>query len=207
MDVDQQGQPPAGFHFSNNQIKAINTLYGLCMGIVADGKINEREVLFLDTWLKDNQAYLNVFPLNVVADRVNGILADGVITQDECEDLYQILGKLLGGTLEETGVAGGLSTALPADPVDNIEFSGRKFCFTGAFVYGSRDKCEAAVKAQGGMPTKNVTKDLGYLVIGALASRDWVASSHGRKIEKALYFKDQGVPMLIITEEDWVRFV
>lgn len=55
--------------------------------------------------------------------------------------------------------------------------------------------------------SKNVTKKVNYLVIGELASRDWVASSHGRKIEKALVFKEKGVPVMMLSEKDWVGFV
>ena len=44
-------------------------------------------------------------------------------------------------------------------------------------------------------------------MIGELASRDWVASSHERKIEKALLYKQQGVPMFILSEEEWVKYV
>jgi len=59
----------------------VNTLYGLCMGVVADGVVQDDEVLFLDTWLKENEAFLSSYPLNVVHDRIARILSDGIITQ------------------------------------------------------------------------------------------------------------------------------
>lgn len=206
--LNEHGQPiSSGLRWADNEIKAVNTLYGLCMGILADGKVDDREVLFLDTWLKDHQAFLGAYPLNVVAARVADILADGVISQDECHDLYEMLGKLVGGTVEETGTAGGQATGLPLDNISGIDFFDKSFCFTGQFIFGTRAKCEQAVMDLGGRSSSNITKRLDYLVIGELASRDWVTTGHGRKIEKALHYKAQGVPMFIVGEQDWTRFV
>ncbi|EOK6384613.1 NAD-dependent DNA ligase, partial [Escherichia coli] len=41
-----------------------------------------------------------------------------------------------------------------------------------------------------------------FLVIGTLSSRDWKFSSHGRKIEKAISYRDDnGAKLKIISEE------
>ena len=206
--LDADGQPRnVGFNLVNNELKAVNTLYGLCMGVVADGVVDDDEVLFLDTWLKENERFLSSYPLNVVHDRIARILSDGIITSSEREDLYAMLGDLIGGGFHETGAAGGTSTQFPVDEIAEIDFAGATFCFTGKFIFGQRSACEEVVIALGAVASKNVTKKVNYLVIGELASRDWVASSHGRKIEKALYFKEKGVPVMILSEKDWVGFV
>ena len=179
-------------------------MYG---GVVADGKVDDREILFLDVWLKENREYLDAFPLNMVSDRLRDILSDGVITQAEKDDLYSMLGQLVGGTLEESWVAGGNSTLLPFDQVGCIEFEDKVFCFTGKFIRGQRSVCEDLVMSLGASVVKNVVKRLDYLVIGELASRDWVAASHGRKIEKALFYREQGGCVLILSEQGWVRFL
>jgi len=207
-DLDANGQPlREGFNFSNNALKAVNTLYGLCMGVLADGKVDDNEVLFLDTWLKGNQAYIEHYPLNVLADRLDDILADGVISQQEKEDLQLMLGQLVGGTIEDTGAAGGNSTSMPIDKVECIEFDDKVFCFTGKFIRGQRSACEQLVIEKGAVAAKGVTKKLDYLVVGELASRDWVAASHGRKTEKALLYRKQGSDVLILSEQDWVGFL
>lgn len=206
--LNADGQPRnRGFNLQNNEIKAINTLYGLCMGIIADGLVQEREVLFLDIWLKENEDYLSSYPLNVVHDRITRILSDGIITQSECEDLYAMLGDLIGGGFQETGAAGGSSTQFPIDAVEAIDFAAATFCFTGKFIFGQRSACEELVLGLGALTSKNVTKKVNYLVIGDLASRDWIATSHGRKIEKAMLYKDQGVPVLILSEKDWIGLI
>lgn len=205
--LDQNAQPPRAFHFANNELKAINTLYGLIMGMTSDGQINDAEINFLNLWLLDNDAYTRNFPLSAVKSRIDAILADGIITQEEREDFFKTLSTIVGGTYTETGATGGNSTQYGIDEPDQIEFDNTVFCFTGAFITGTRSKCEQLVTQKGARTISNITKELNYLVIGALASRDWIGSSHGRKIEKAQLYKNQGHPITIIHEEHWQKFV
>jgi hypothetical protein len=58
--------------------------------------------------------------------------------------------------------------------------------FTGKFAFGPRRVCEAAVEALGGRAGSSVTRVTNYLVIGTFGSRDWIHTSHGRKIEQAV---------------------
>ncbi|MFH6571162.1 hypothetical protein ACHMWL_09015 [Aeromonas caviae] len=51
--LDQHGQPLANYNASRNRDKLLNNLTGILDGIVADGLIEENEVLYLDTWLKE----------------------------------------------------------------------------------------------------------------------------------------------------------
>jgi NAD-dependent DNA ligase len=206
--LDKNKQPlDIGLNFANNEIKAINTLYGLIMGITADQSVNDDEIHFLNLWLNDNEAYTNSFPLNVVKHRIDSIFHDSIITQAEREDLCQTLSQLLGGTFQETGAAGGFSTTYGIDEPDAITIKDSTFCLTGAFITGTRDKCEQIITQLGGIPTSSINKKLNFLVIGALASRDWVATSHGRKIEKAMYYREQGSQVIILSEETWAKFI
>jgi NAD-dependent DNA ligase len=205
--LDAHGQPLAAFNFADNVKKAINTLLGLCSGMIADGHLNDREILFLDTWLRDNAFILKEWPANVIGGRVRAVLADGRITEEERADLHSTLCQLLGGSPEETGAAGGMATRLPVDTVDALTFRDRVFCLTGKFVFGIRSRCRAAILERGGVVADDITKDLDYLVIGTLASRDWAHTSHGRKIEKALEYKQSGSPIAIIAEEHWVTYL
>ncbi len=38
-------------------------------------------------------------------------------------------------------------------------------------------------------------------------SRDGRFSSHGRKIEKAIKLKEKGMPVVIITERTWLKYI
>ena len=96
--------------------------------------------------------------------------------------------EILGGTIEETGAAEGLATKLPLDQVDNIVFRDKSFCCTGQFIFGTRTACEKAIVERGGSVCDGVRVDLGYLVIGMMATHDWAHSTFGRKIEKAVEY-------------------
>lgn len=187
--------------------KSCEALLGICTGLMADGKLNEQEVRFLDIWLKDNADIAAVWPGDVLARRVREVLADDIVTDDELEHLQNTLKELIGGTLQETGSTGGLSTRLPTndDQASPVVFKGASFCFTGNFLFGTRAACERAITQRGAVVSENVKKDLEYLVIGTMVSTDWANTSHGRKIEKAVEYQNKGCPILIVSEEHWVK--
>ena len=187
--------------------RSCESLLGLCAGLMADGQLTDDEIRFLDTWLAGNEELAVTWPGEVIVTRIREVLADGEITADERDHLEKTLKDLIGGTLEETGAAGGMATRLPINEVERVDIAGAAFCFTGEFLFGTRKLCEKAVAERGGTAKGNVTTDLQYLVIGTLASRDWAHSSHGRKIEKALDLQKKGHPLLIIAEEQWVQFL
>lgn len=187
--------------------RSCECLIGICAGLMADGKLNDDEIRFLNTWLADNESIASTWPAEVVYVRVSEVLADGIITEEEREYLKQTLSELLGGTLQETGATSGLSTGLPVDSIDSIEIPGNAFCFTGNFIYGTRKACERAIEEREGVIFSKVRMDLNYLVIGTLASREWAHTSHGRKIEKAIDYKKKGCLINIVSEEQWIQYL
>ena len=187
--------------------KSCESLLGICTGLIADGKLNEQEIRFLDLWLKDNEDIATVWPGDVIARRVREILADDIVTDDELGHLQGTLKELIGGTLQDTGAISGLSTSLPIndDQASPVIFKDASFCFTGNFLFGTRAACERAITQRGAIALDNVKKDLDYLVIGTMVSSDWANTSHGRKIEKAVEYQSKGCPILIISEAHWVK--
>ena len=63
------------------------------------------------------------------------------------------------------------------------------------------------LKLRGASISTNVNKTVDFLIIGTLASRDWLYTSHGRKIEKALLLKREGSGISVITERTLLRFL
>lgn len=187
--------------------KSCESLLGICTGIIADDALNAREVQFLDQWLRDNTDVAAVWPGEVLGKRICEVLADGIVTDDELQYLKQTIAELIGGTLQETGAIGGLSTRLPLndDRANPIIFPDNAFCFTGNFLYGTRAACERAVMQRGGIAFDGVRKNLEYLVVGTLVSEDWANHSFGRKIETAVDYQNKGRPVLIISEQHWVK--
>lgn len=185
--------------------RSCEALLGICSGLIADGELNDKEIIFLSTWLAENEAISKTWPGEVVFAKVREVLADGVVSPEERAYLVNIIEQLAGGSFAETGAIGFNSNGLPTDDSVEVEISGRLFCFTGQFLFGTRTSCEKAIGARGGEAAPNITKKTHYLVIGELASRSWKNTSHGTKIENAVSLQAQGVPIRIISEAHWVR--
>lgn len=179
----------------------VNLLNGLCKGIVADRQLDIEEINYLDWWLTQNGMLKNNYPGKHLYELVKAIKEDGVIDQDESELLYKALVDFSGTDLD-SGVVDGLSSQLPCDAIDLLDISGATVCLTGNFVTGKRSLVSKMIENAGGKVIDKVTQSANYLVIGALSSRDWRYSSHGRKIEKAISDRDSGKSTVKITTED-----
>jgi NAD-dependent DNA ligase len=94
-------------------------------------------------------------------------------------------------------------------PAPEITFKGRSFCLTGVFQFadGDRNQCEEAIRARGGVCWQHPNHDLNYLVIGTFVEDSWAHEGYGRKIEKALEYKQTGAQSKIISEASWIEAV
>jgi NAD-dependent DNA ligase len=203
--LDDHGQPRnrqwGGERLAN---RSMDELLGLCKGLVADGVLSDEETTCLTGWLKANRQVVNLWPANILAARIEKILEDRIVDQEERKELFALLQDIVGqGTLE--GVAAHLSSKLPmTKPAPPVFFTNQRFCFTGRFFFGPRAKCEQEVQSRGGIVQSNVTLQTNYLVIGILASTDWIHSTHGRKIEHAVELERKGNPIALISEHHWM---
>lgn len=176
-------------------------LIGMAQGLIADDKLNDAEIHFLHKWLVANDAVHRNPLIAMLIERIDAILEDGVIDEDERADLHDTIASLTASDFELGEVA--KSTTLPlCNPVPEIDFEGTRFCFTGTFTFGKRKECEAATKEAGG-DTGSLTQKTDFLVIGAYATESWKQESFGRKIEKAVEMRTNGHPIAIISETEW----
>lgn len=183
--------------------RQVNELIGLARGIVADQMVNQAEAESLLAWLVANQAACSNPVISTLMERIYGVLSDGVLDSEEAAELLGLLNELVGGNME---IGEALkATNLPLDtPPPKIIFEDRTFCFTGTFAFGSRRECEAAVTDRGGK-VGSVNLRTNYLVIGAYATMSWAHSAYGRKIEKAVDYREGGkAPIAILGESYWV---
>lgn len=67
--------------------KDLNTLYGLIVGIQADGRINDSEINLLRAWMASVSSCQGQAPYNKFFAKINAIIGDGVVTAEEAEDL------------------------------------------------------------------------------------------------------------------------
>ena len=183
--------------------RQIDTLIGLCHGILADGKVEQAEVEYLHGWLIGNAEGVADNPLfEGLFATIETVLQDGVLDAEEAIEIRNLLESI-------TGAPGELGEVLKAadfpinQPAPRVEFPGRTFLLTGTFAFGSRGQCSDAVMERGGTVAKNVSKRLDYLVIGTYASPAWKHETFGRKIEAVVDYRARGLPVAIVTEEHW----
>lgn len=93
---DQHGQPVPALRQGANREKAINTLMGICMGITADRRLNEQEVVYLSTWMSQTRELTYGDPdMFDITCQLKEVLDDGKATQDELDDLQDMLSSIL----------------------------------------------------------------------------------------------------------------
>ncbi|MGR2740923.1 BRCT domain-containing protein [Billgrantia sp. Q4P2] len=192
------------FNRKNIEDRQIDTLIGISKGLIADGKVVQEEAEFLLTWLIQSQSCTDNLIIINLLEKVGAMLEDGILDGEEAAELFGILRKITGEESEIGELA--KTSSLPVDdPLPPVSFEEKTFLFTGTCAYGTRKQCQQAIESLGGVNAKNVTKSLNYLVLGTYVTDSWVHESFGRKIEKAVEYRDKGVPLAIITEEHWAK--
>jgi NAD-dependent DNA ligase len=189
QELDDYGQPHPSVNRDRRLDRHVQELVGICKGQLADNLLSDEEIFSLTNWFILNSESIAKWPCNVIGLRLQKILEDGKVDEEEREELFSLLSDLTG--------------RLPiTKPAPDVIFKGRTFCFTGKTAYGARKKCAEEVESRGGTFYNYVSTRIHYLVLGVIGSRDWAHSTHGRKIEDAVALK---IP--IITEEHWVSYL
>lgn len=192
------------YNRKNIQDRQIDTLIGLSKGLTADGIINQDEADFLYSWLIQNQAASGNPLIQNLLLKVDAMLADGQLDAEESAELFSILHSISG----EVSEIGELSktTYLPVNaPAPKIFFENNSFLFTGTCAFGTRKQCQEIVESLGGLNAGSVTKSLNYLVLGTYVTDSWAHETFGRKIEKAIEYRNAGVPLYMVSEEHWLK--
>lgn len=195
--------PPTHLNAARRMDRDLDELIGLCKGIVCDGRVSEKEAWFLLDWLTAHPE-LHRHPLaGPLLERFEQRLNRAVYTVPSEEVLTDLVEAFTGDGWNQWE-ATALSTALPFDePVPKVAHRERTFCLTGRFLHGDRETCEAEIVRRGGRVVAGVSRRLDYLLVGVAASRDWVHSCFGRKIERAAELKRDGAPLVILSEINW----
>lgn len=197
------------FNIDRNQDRKIDELIGVCRGVTADGNIVKSEADYLISWLESNNEIINDYPANILYDRIKVMLSDGILDKDEQKELLELLRDLTGDkpiheSIESMSSTLPLNSPLPSD----ISVEGMSFVLTGKFVSGTRNQVESVLKDLGATTGKSVTNTTNYLVIGIIGNDNWIHSSFGRKIEKAVELREnRNTGIAIISEEYLMSFL
>lgn len=188
--------------FRNDLNRSIGALIGIAQGLICDRHLNDTEVLFLNQWLQSNENIALIWPGDVVHARIQEVLADGVVTEDERAYLIETLRELVGGTLEDLADAEHVSELMFDQDVE-VLFEGRRFCLTGNFVFAPRNSCAEAIERRRGTVASAVSKKTHYLVVGSMGSPEWKHGSFGTKVEQAMALKNEGAEICLVDENRW----
>lgn len=205
VDLHQEFRNSAFFHQARIDRRSADALVGISAGLAADGTINQQEAEFLKNWIETHLVHLSDPVVNILYRRLADMLSDGVLDADESVELLEILHQFTGLPVgaEQTYTA---ATSLPLDnPAPELCLADRVFLFTGVMAYGPRKECESLIVERGGLIGGSVSKKIHYLVVGSIGNDQWLHSTYGTKIKKAVELRDNGVPIAIISEEHWQK--
>lgn len=185
----------------------VNHLLGFLSGISADDTICDMEIERLSSLLEKDKTLSSIWPANAIKKRLDAILADDLVDEDERKELLDLIKAVSGQSMLDTGLAYGMTADFSTTQDGRLCINGKRVCFTGKFLSGTRKVQEQRANALGAEIKGTVSKSIDILVLGSIASRDWRFTSYGRKIESALSLRDEGVSVEIINEELWNALV
>lgn len=73
--------------------RAMHTLEGILRGIAIDEKVNSSELSALTSWMGEHRQYADRHPFSEVLDRLDRVLFDGIIDEEEQADMLWLCGK------------------------------------------------------------------------------------------------------------------
>jgi NAD-dependent DNA ligase len=186
--------------------RLVAELLGLCRGIIADGVVNDLEVIAIAAWLHSHPDAAAGFPGRELAARIEHIIKGDHIDDSERHELEAMLLDLVGDTAKLEGNLN-QSSRLPLDkPEPPLVFAEREFVFTGHFAL-RRKECSEKVLERGGIVANAVRRSTHYLVIGHVAADAWVQSAWGTKILDASDARARGQAIAIVSEAHWLAAV
>lgn len=190
----------------------LQTLQGLCHGILADGTIQEEEVFALHIWLQENEQLNTYYPYDEIRSLILSIVSDNKVDEEEKFVLKAYFNQFVN--LHDTGTSkkikdetSGVSIMSLCTSEPQVAFEGKTFCITGVLKRGNREELQKDIINLGGIHTDNVTRKTDYLIVGDNGNPAWSFSCYGRKVEKALSMRKEGHKIVLIHEFDFADIV
>lgn len=199
-------------YYYNAVTTDLQTLQGLCHGIISDGIITDEEIIGLDKWLSENEHLNTYYPYDEIRSLVLSILSDHKVDEEErlvLKAYFNEFIKLQDKTTDEQNRMDttdinitGLCTSEP-----QVTFPGKTFCITGILQRGTRESLHRDITKLGGIPTDSVNKKTDYLIVGDNGNPAWAFACYGRKVEKAITLRKEGHTIVLIHEFDFCDII
>lgn len=183
------------FNHSPEANDRCNRFFGFCAGIACDGRLKVNEVEKLIGMIDQDTEFLDDARIAGIRKVAAEAISDRHLSAEEEEDISEWIARLVGDSCADTGLPTyGNSPAIDGvlrDPA-TVVFENAAFVVTGAFSMAPRKVIESWIASRGGVVTKSVSRSTDYLVVAAVASRDWLHSHQGTKIIEARKLHEQG---------------
>lgn len=198
------------FEYYDEYTSDLQVLQGICHGILADGVIEDKEVIELKNWLTQNSHLATYYPYDEIYSLIAEILVDGEIDKSERNLLKKYFNEFVNLNDKElqeqinedikTIKIGGICSK-----VSDIRFIDNQFCFTGTSSRSSRSEIAKLIEEYGGKFINSVSNQTNYLIVGDNGNPCWAFACYGRKVEKAISLRKEGAQILIVHENDFWR--
>ena len=194
-------------YFYNGITADLQTLQGLCHGILADGIIEEDEVFQLHKWLKEHKHLETHWPYDELCSLILSIVADKKVDEEEKLVLKAYFNQFVNLNddkiakkieLEASNI--NISALCTSEPI--VEFENKTFCVTGVLSVMTRKELQSKIVELGGIPTNTVGSKTDYLIVGDNGNPAWAFACYGRKVEKAVNMRKEGHQIMLIHEYD-----
>jgi hypothetical protein len=200
-------------NFFYNKVTAdLQTLQGICHGILADGIINDKEIYDLDIWLENNEHLNTYYPYDEIRSLILSIVKDHKIDEEEklmlkayFNQFVKLYNKETSEQIKEDTLNLTITGICTSEP--NITIENKTFCITGILTRANREELKKDIINFGGKVTDNVSLKTDYLIVGDNGNPAWAYSCYGRKVEKALSLRKDGHNIMLIHEYDFFDFI
>lgn len=194
-----------GSNYFDEATSDMQRLQGILAGIVADSRINEQELRYLQTWIDEHQNLKTCWPYDEIESLLIDVMRDGVIDETEHTALSAFFSEFTSSPGSRS-----IASRLPEEMVSglcavcpDVIFAEQLFCFTGSSKRATREVMEAMTKERGGLTSRTVVRRLHYLVIGTDGNPCWTYACYGRKVEQAVELRREGLPVVLVHEYDF----
>ena len=177
-----------GGNYSNETIDT-QLLLSFCQGITCDGVVNKKELELLNIWIEKTPLALSGKMQNI-KDDIKAILSNNYFSEKEAERIRDIILDYI---------------SVPNDNADSVSINGKNFVLSGQFAFGSKQDVTRKIVELGGHVTSSVGKKTDYLVVGGTRSNLWKYGAFGTKVEKAKRLQEEGLPIIIVSEGDFIN--
>lgn len=175
--------------------QALNELKSILKAISCDGILKKEEITFLIEWLNINSFLKGNFPYDRIYNKMTEVLEDGIITQQEHEELIKLF-QAADNPVETSACECGC-----------LELTGKNICLSGEFDHGKKEDIAVTLVNKGATVQPSITRKTNILVVGGQGSSAWSSGNYGTKIKKALELQAKGIDIMIVRESDFFNSI